>query len=254
MQDKLKIILEIQDLDMKMIRLLRLKKEREKELHHIDSLRKDLTTQLSSKELEIEELNNNIFIQETKISEIEERVKKLEGKQNAVKKVDEFNALTQEITTSEREKVATEQIASDLIDKRNLEEEILSKIKESLKESEDNSKNLQTEILQSIQMINAEGRELKVKRDALTKNAEEEILAVYEKLLYNKKDRVVVPIENRTCSGCHIALTAQHENLVRKGERLIFCEHCSRIHYWIETEKTDTGAPTKKRRRRMAGV
>ncbi len=254
MQENLKIILEIQELDMKMIRLLRLKKEREKELDHIDSLRRDLEGQLGEKESEIEELNRNIFIQENKISETEEKIKKLEAKQNAVKKVDEFNALTQEITTSEREKVATEQITSDLIDKRNLEEEILNKIKESLQESEENSKNLKEEILQSIRMINSEGKELKAKRDALVTKADPEIMPIYEKLLFNKKDRVIVPLENRTCAGCHIALTAQHENLVRKGERLIFCEHCSRIHYWIETEIPQEGPATKKRRRRMAGV
>ena len=62
-----------------------------------------------------------------KISEIKEKIKKLEAKQNTVKKVDEFNALTQEMTSSERERIATEQITSDLIDKRNLEEEILDK-------------------------------------------------------------------------------------------------------------------------------
>jgi predicted nucleic acid-binding Zn-ribbon protein len=73
--------------------------------------------------------------------------------------------------------------------------------------------------------------------------------------LNNKKDRVVVPIENRTCSGCHIALTAQHENLVRKGERLVFCEHCSRLHYWQESQVLEgTAVATKKRRRRLAGV
>ena len=39
----LKIVLDIQELDMKMIRLMRLKKERLKELEHIDSLRQELT-------------------------------------------------------------------------------------------------------------------------------------------------------------------------------------------------------------------
>ncbi len=37
-------------------------------------------------------------------------------------------------------------------------------------------------------------------------------------------------------------LTAQDENLVRKGERLVFCEHCSRIHYWQESEALE-GTP-----------
>ncbi len=84
----------------------------------------------------------------------------------------------------------------------------------------------------------------------LAKTADPEIMRIYERLLNNKKDRVVVPIENRTCSGCHIALTAQHENVVRKGERLIFCEHCSRIHYWQESEADRRHRSRRRRRRR----
>ncbi len=255
MLQSLKVILDIQEFDMKMIRLMRLKKERSKELEHIDSLRQELHFQQKEKEEEIAELNRTIATQEEKIQEIKERLKKLEAKQNTVKKVDEFNALTQEMTSSERERIATEQITSDLIDKRNLEEEILGKIKESLQQSEESSRNLENEIRESIRLINLEGSELKASRGELAKTADAEILRIYERLLNNKKDRVVVPIENRTCSGCHIALTAQHENVVRKGERLTFCEHCSRIHFWQESEELEgTSVATKRRRRRTTGV
>ncbi|MBF8263499.1 MAG: zf-RING 7 protein [Parachlamydiales bacterium] len=251
MLQQLKVILDIQEYDMKMIRLMRLKKERMTELRHIESLRQELRQQQADKEKEIGGLNLTISNQETRIHEIRERIKKLEARQNSVKKVDEFNALTQEMTQSEREKIATEQATSDLIDKRNMEEEILEKIKTSLKESEESSRNLENEIVSSIRLINQEGQELKTAREALAKNADPEIMRIYERLLNNKKDRVIVPLENRTCSGCHIALTAQHENLVRKGERLVFCEHCSRIHYWQESEQIEgTVAATKRRRRR----
>jgi hypothetical protein len=255
MLQSLKVVLDIQELDMKMIRLMRLKKERLKELEHIDSLRQELQKQQIDKQQEIADLSRTIVSQETKIGEIKERLKKLEAKQNTVKKVDEFNALTQEMTASERERIATEQITSDLIDKRNLEEEILGKIKESLQQSEESSRTLENEISESIRLINKEGSEIKVSRDALAKTADEEVLRIYQRLLNNKKDRVVVPIENRSCSGCHISLTAQHENVVRKGERLTFCEHCSRIHYWQESQEIEgTAVATKRRRRRTAGV
>lgn len=251
----LKVILDIQELDMKMIRLMRLKKERLGELEAIESLRKELLEQQKEKEEQIGELSRQVMGQEEKISEIKERIKKLEAKQSTVKKVDEFNALTQEMTMSERERIATEQIASDLIDKRSLEEEILEKIKESLQESEESSRNLEAEIKESIRQINQEGSDLKKQRDALANSANPDVLKTYERLLSNKKDRVVVPIENRTCGGCHIALTAQHENLVRKGERLTFCEHCSRIHYWQESEEVlGTAVATKRRRRKQANV
>ena len=61
---------------------------------------------------------------------------------------------------------------------------------------------------------------------------------------------MVVPLEHRVCSGCHIVLTAQDENLVRKGERLVFCEHCSRILYLPESEMIEGEATAPKRRRR----
>lgn len=255
MLQTLKEILEIQEYDMKMIRLMRLKRERLKELAHIDSLRQELKKQELEKESEIADLNRNIGVQEAKIAETKEKLKKLESRQNTVKKVDEFNAIAQEMSSTERERVATEQITSDMIDKRNLEEEILEKIKDSLKQSEESSRSLENEIKESIRLINQEGSELKKSRDILAKTADHDIMVIYERLLNNKKDRVVVPVANRTCSGCHIALTAQHENIVRKGERLVFCEHCSRIHYWQETEATEGSGPaTKKRRRRLANV
>lgn len=255
LQESLKQLLEIQEKDMKMIRLMRVKKDRINELDQINSLRKELHQQVSDKETEIGELGKTITTLEQKVQEVTAKVKRLESQQNNIKKVDEYNALTQEITASEREKTATEQKLSDLVDKRVAEEEILAKIKESLTNSEASSLALQHEIESSVRIINQEGSTLKSEREALAKAADEELLRIYERLLRNKKDRVIVPIENRTCSGCHIVLTAQHENVVRKGDNLVFCEHCSRIHYWQEIEAVEgAGATTKRRRRRAAST
>lgn len=246
----LKTILEIQEFDMKMIRLMKLKKERRSELNNIESLRRDLKEQQDTKEKEIDLLEKEISLEENKITEIKDYLKKLEAKQGSIKKVEEFNALNKEISTKEKEKIATEQKTSDLIDKKNAEEEVLEKIKTSLASSEESSKAIEAEIKATIEKINAEGRTLKQQRDEIAKTADPEILKIYTRLLNNKKDQVVVPLENRACSGCRITLTAQHENVIRKGERLVFCEHCSRILYWPETE--DLGVVGKPKRRRRS--
>lgn len=252
MQESLKSILEVQELDIKMIRLMRLKKQRQGELQQIESLRVELKEQEQEKSREIESLSLEIASLETKISELNDKIKSLEAKQTSVKKVDEFNALTKEMTSSERERINLEQQVSNLVDKKSYEEEILEKIKSSLATSEQGSKELEDEIKLSISKINKEGSELKTQRDEIVKETDPLTLKIYERLLRNKKDRVVVPIENRTCSGCHISLTAQHENLVRKGANLVFCEHCSRIHYWQESEALEgSSVATKRRRRRV---
>ncbi|MCP5506448.1 MAG: hypothetical protein H7A38_06165 [Chlamydiales bacterium] len=251
MQKGLKPLLDIQELDIKMIRLMRVKKQRQGELKQIESLRIELKEQLHLKEEEIKEIEKQVNGLEEKIQSLTDKYKKLESQQSSVKKVEEFNALTQEMTTVEREKVALETQTSNILDRKVAEEEILEKIKDSLAASETNSIELEKEIKSSIDQINEEGQQLKTERDSLVAGADPESLKIYERLLRNKKDRVIVPIENRTCSGCHIALTLQHENLVRKGEAVVFCEHCSRIHFWQESEAVEgTTVQTKRRRRR----
>lgn len=251
MHQALKDILPIQELDMQMIQLMRLKKERQKELENINAIKTDLRHKALIKEGEIIELKKSIRILEGEVSDTSERIKKLEGQQNQVKKVDEFNALSHEISQAERERVAKDQRLSDLYDKVSAEEEILKNLTENFDSTTESSRMLEEEIKESVNRINEEGRSIKEERDQLVESCDAEVFRIYEMLLKNKKDRVVVPIENRCCSGCHIMLTAQHENLVRKGEKLVFCEHCSRIHYWQESEALEgTPAETKKRRRR----
>ena len=255
MQKALKTILEIQEFDMQMIQLMRLKKERLDDLENINSVKNDLRRKVESKQDEILELKKNCRLVEGEVNEVVAKIKKLESQQNSIKKVEEFNALSQEMSQADREKAAKEQRLSDLIDRLAVEEEALKHFKESLDKTDESSKALEVEIHESIHRINDEGIVLKQQRDKLVALSEPDVFRIYERLLRNKKDRVVVPIENRCCSGCHIMLTAQDENMVRKGERLVFCEHCSRIHYWPESTALEgTPAATKTRRRRSTKV
>lgn len=249
----LKTILKIQELDMQMIQLMRLKTERLKDLANINSVKTDLREKATAKEHEILELKKNSRLMEGEVNEVVAKLKKLETQQNSIKKVEEFNALSQEMSQADRERAAKEQKLSDILDRLTVEDDSLKHIKESLDSTVESSKVLEQEIQESIHRINEEGRVLKGERDDLVKLADPEVFRIYERLLRNKKDRVVVPIENRCCSGCHIMLTAQDENMVRKGERLVFCEHCSRIHFWQESEALEgTPAAPKQRRRRGA--
>lgn len=244
-------ILDIQELDMQMIQLMRLKQKRLDELNLIRTAKDSLRQQLASKEKEITELKLHIKMSEGEHEEILAKFKKLEAQQHNIKKVEEFNALNHEMAQVERERINKEQRLSEALDKLTNEENALKALQDTLETTTENNKSIEAEIHDAVSHINVEGRNLKQQRDHLVKDADPEVFRIYERLLQNKKDRVVVPIENRCCSGCHIMLTAQDENLVRKGERLVFCEHCSRIHFWQESEALEgTAVATKQRRRR----
>ena len=248
----LTVILEIQELDMKMIQLMQLKKKRQLELEKINSTKNSLNRRVAEKQTEILDLKKFIRLAEGEVNDILEKIKKLETQQATIRKVDEYNVITHEISAADRERLAKEQRLIYMYDKLALEEDTLKSLQEGLEATSENSKMLEEEIHNNILQINEEGRALKSQRDLLVEQAEVDIFKIYERLLKNKKDRVVVPLENRCCSGCHIMLTAQHENLVRKGERLVFCEHCSRVHYWLESKALEDSTIAPKQRRRKA--
>lgn len=255
MLQQLKPILEIQELDMQMIQLMKLKNERKRERGKVLSIRDGLKLEVATKESEITELKKTIRVHEGEVNDIQERVKKLEGQQNMVKKVDEFNALSHEISQAERERNGKEQRLSEMYDTLAVEEDGLKEAKERLQNTDESSMMIEKEIAEAIEQINAEGHSILENRNGLVGNVDSSIFKIYERLLKNKKDRVVVPVESRCCSGCHITITAQDENLVRRGERLIFCEHCSRIQFWPESAELEGTAvqPKPRRRRRTVG-
>ncbi len=258
LRDALKVMLDVQEYDIQMIRLMRLKNERQTELERVRSLRDDLHHQVILKESEIIEIKKQVRLIEGEVQELSAKIQKLESQQNSVRKVEEFNALTHEISALEREKAAKEQRLSDHYDKVAAEDDYLKNLKNSYASTKENSHQIEQEIRDSIEAINAEGSELMEKRAQVAQKADPEIMKVYEKLLKNKKDRVIVPIENRCCSGCHILVTAQHENIVRKGEKIVFCEHCSRIHYWHDhiphSDDHQLGETASKRRKKAAPI
>lgn len=254
LRDALNTILSVQELDIQMIHFMRIKKERMHELERLRLLRDDLHHQVILKESEIIELKKQARLSEIDLAELQGKVEKLEQQQSAVKKVEEFNALTHEISAFEREKAAKEQRLSDQYDKLGTEEDLLKNVKSTYDSTKSNTEQLEHEIKESIASINAEGSVLFTKREELIPHADPELLQVYEKLLKNKKDRVIVPIENRCCSGCHVLVTAQHENIVRKGDKVVFCEHCSRIHYWLDSFTEEAAEAVVPKRRKKAAA
>ena len=141
MLDALKVILEIQELDMKMIQLMHLKRRRQKELSTINSNKSTLGQRVAEKEHEILDLKKMTRLAEGDHAEILEKMKKLESQQNSIKKVDEYNAITHEISSADRERLAKEQRLSDIYDKQTAEEEVLKNLMESHAGAVESSKN-----------------------------------------------------------------------------------------------------------------
>jgi predicted nucleic acid-binding Zn-ribbon protein len=58
------------------------------------------------------------------------------------------------------------------------------------------------------------------------------LLQTYQRLLRSRGGLAVVPVKDGSCLGCHVALTPQTYNELRKGEVFVSCANCQRILYW----------------------
>ena len=69
--------------------------------------------------------------------------------------------------------------------------------------------------------------------ETLASGVEEGLLSKYRRIMMNKKDVAVVPVEHGTnCGGCHMKLTQGSVIAAKSGKAGASCENCGRLLFW----------------------
>ena len=82
------------------------------------------------------------------------------------------------------------------------------------------------------QAIQEELDGLKKERQEMSKDIDPDWLSRYEKILHKTADYALVPVDNGTCSGCHMKLPPHLVHDVKKNLTMTLCNFCSRLLYW----------------------
>jgi predicted nucleic acid-binding Zn-ribbon protein len=154
---------------------------------------------------------------------------------NAVKTNDAYRALLGEIEKAKKEKST-------------LEDQILLLMEQSdqasrvLKEKEAAFKRDENDLLKQIADWETKQKELQqqiaerqAQRSEAVGGLPQNIAEHYERVRRAKKGAALVPIHKEQCSGCHMKVSQNLINEVRRGQKLIPCESCSRIVYLEES-------------------
>ncbi len=70
-----------------------------------------------------------------------------------------------------------------------------------------------------------------VKREEISRNLEQKVLAFYEKIRIWAGNSAVVPVKKQACYGCYMKLNDKTYSEVIKGSEICNCPHCGRIIY-----------------------
>jgi uncharacterized protein len=232
LDDKLSRILKIQSIDIRFDEMgkekERIPRELEKRREEIESLSKAIEGDLTV----LDGLKVDRRKVEKELEEVEARRKKSKTRLDDVKSNKEYQAVIKEledikVLANEKEELVIQKMEDTEIQEaecgRNNAQ--LDKAQKEYREKEREFEEMTIEFEKEIEKLTREKEELSQQCDA-------DLLGRYSRLRAHLRGRVVVPVRNAVCEGCHIGIPPQQYNMLLKGDSTQICPHCSRIIYW----------------------
>ena len=172
-----------------------------------------------------------------KVAEAERGREQSEQQMDLIKTQREYEALDKEI------KDATEKeqnLRKDLQEQQKLLEEMqenLEKEETLIQRQEEEVKSEQSRIKHETKEKAKDLVKLEKEESKITPGLDEEILFKFERIIRSKAGIGIVPTVDEVCTGCHMILTPEFINEVRRGQEIHFCPYCSRILYFEDAEE-----------------
>jgi len=161
-------------------------------------------------------------------------IRKHTGELNVVKTNEAYKALVGEIDKAKREK-------SELEDQVLVLMEQIDTANKSWKEKEAAAKGVQDGFQKQIseweskqQAIESQIQQKVAEREAEAGALDAKLIEPYNRLRQNKRVNAVVPVRKEQCMGCHMKVSQNLLNEIRRGQKMMPCESCARIVYLEE--------------------
>lgn len=192
--------------------------------HHRDAVLA-AEEELRSGQLKLKEIEGDVETFTT-------RLRKYKEQQMSVKNNDEYRALEREMATTRRDIAKLEE--RELLMMEQLEP-LVAAVGDRKAELAEQEKAVAAELSamdERLGRIEEEIESSKRLRPDLAAEVDPQWLSRYQRILQNKGDVALVPIENGSCGGCHMNLPPQVVHDARKGSLLVSCSFCGRIVYF----------------------
>lgn len=231
MNDQLKFLIEIQELDSRIISIAEKVQEIPRKLDRFKAPLKEANELFQKVRTKQDLLNKKKKDKDMQLNEMQDKIDKLKSRSSGIKTNKEYEAHLKEIQGIEKN-----------ISK--IEDEILAVMEEtdafgaSLKEEELKVKKAENEFQQQERAaaeeqgrMQAELETEKAKRSAIVAKIDEGYYLQYKSLMKRYGDKAVVETRNEICLGCNTNIPPQLYNDIKKGDVLHQCFFCKRYLY-----------------------
>jgi len=229
-EDKLKALYDLQQVDSKIDELRILAGELPQEVKDMSDEVEGLKTRLTNIENEIKECETQISDHRVRTENANASISRYKEQQNTVRNNREFDNLNKEIEYQELEieasqrkiKYFTQELEARIADKAHTTK--------TIEERTVDLNQKRSELDQILAETKAEMESLMLKAADLSKKIDERLLAAFNRIRKNARNGLaVVKVERDSCGGCHAKIPAQRQLDIRTRKKILVCEFCGRI-------------------------
>lgn len=230
MEEKIKALYALQQIDSKIDEIDKMKGELPLEVQDLEDEVAGLQTRIDKINSEIEELTALTRQRKREAEEAKMMIDKYEQQQNNVRNNREFDAISKEIEYQKLEielssKRLKEYSADVKVKKKMADdaEQLKAERTIDLNNKKGELSTIETETAEEIAKLRVEEAEAQSKID-------ERLLSAYKRIRKNMRNGLaVVTVKRDACGGCYNRIPPQRQVDIRQNKKIIVCEYCGRI-------------------------
>jgi predicted nucleic acid-binding Zn-ribbon protein len=237
LQEVLKRLEQVQEVDSQINTILRKKAEFPQRLVTFETEIKTLTLRFEEKKKAVDELERNKRQQLGALELNEERAKRSQEKLEQIKTNQEYQALTKEIESLKKNSTVIQETANKVGEDLEKQKTEMATIETALKEVTSKRDAEAAKIAGEESGFDGELSRLKGLRANATTGIDPRYLATYDRVRQTKTGIGIVPATAGSCRGCNMRIPPQIYNELQRGTDLHLCPSCKRILVYKEPPK-----------------
>lgn len=229
-EEKLKILYELQQVDSKIDEIKTLRGELPLEVQDLEDEIEGLETRIANLHKEVEEFETSAVKKKQEIKDAEALIKKYEEQQNNVRNNREFDSLSKEIEYQKLEIELCEKRIREFTQQAKEKKQTIEHSKALLDERKVDLQNKKTELENIIAETQKEEEELIRRSESYAEMIEPRLYTAYKRIRGNARNGLaVVTVKRDACAGCFNKIPPQRQLDIKIRKKIIVCEYCGRI-------------------------
>ncbi|MBI4683253.1 MAG: hypothetical protein HY757_09170 [Nitrospirae bacterium] len=239
MNEQLKFLIELQDLDSSIMSMVENIDVIPRKLDQFKSPLQEANEKFQKAKIKLDALNKKKKVKDMQLDEIQDKIAKLKSKSSGIKTNKEYEAHLKEIQGFEKNISMIEDDILIIMEEIETYEKDLKEEQVKVRKAED-AFNQQEKVLGEEQKkLQAELETEKAKRKDFVLRIDKGIYTQYINLLKRFGDKAVVETRNEICLGCNTNIPPQLFNDIKKNDNLYSCFFCKRFLYFKESPSSD---------------